>query len=93
MSHANQNVFPVNNLFQTTFKSNQTNKTFKIYDKVNYKSSFVFCLLECYILNIQYVGKSETSCNIRVNNYRKEIKNPNAILAFKHHYKRKQSLC
>ena len=94
MSHASQNVvFPVNDLFQTTFKSYQTNKTFKIRDKVNCKSSFVFYLLECYILNIQYVGQSETSCNIRVNNYRKDIKNPNVILAFKHLYKHKQSLC
>ena len=30
----------------TSFKSNQTNKTFKIYHKVNCKSSFVIYLLE-----------------------------------------------
>ena len=68
----------------TTFKSNQTNKTFKIYHRVNCKSSFVIYQLECYICNIQYVGKSETPFNIRLNNHRKDVKNPNAIPACKH---------
>ena len=68
----------------TKFKTNQTNKTFKIYHRVNYKSSFVIYLLECYICNIQYVGKSETPFNIRLNNHRKDVKNPNAIPACKH---------
>ena len=33
---------------------------------------------------IQYVGKSETSYNIRLNNHRNYIKKPNAIEACKH---------
>ena len=33
---------------------------------------------------IQYVGKSETSFNIRINNHRKDIKKPNATEAWKH---------
>ena len=33
---------------------------------------------------IQYVGKSETSFNIRLNNHWKDIKKPNAIEACKH---------
>ena len=65
----------------TTFESNQTNKT------VNCKSSFVIYLLECYICNIQYIGKSETPFNIRLrkpqNNHRKDVKNPNAVPACK----------
>ena len=32
-----------------------------------------------YICNIQYVDKSETPFNIRLNNHRKDVKNPNAI--------------
>ena len=32
----------------TTFISNQTNKTFKIYHRGNCKSSFIIYLLECY---------------------------------------------
>ena len=33
---------------------------------------------------IQYIGKSETSFNIRINDRRKDIKKPNAIEACKH---------
>ena len=40
----------------TTLKSNQTDKTFKNYQRVNCKSSFVIYPLECYICNIQYVA-------------------------------------
>ena len=65
----------------TTFKNNQTNKTFKIYHRVNCKSSY---LLESFICNIQYVGKSETPFNIRFNSHRKDVKNTNAIPACEH---------
>ena len=71
-------------LSKATFKSNQTNKTFKIYHRVNCKSNFVIYLLECYICNIQYIGKSETPFNIRLNNHRKDVKYPNATPAFKY---------
>ena len=57
---------------------------FKIYHRVNCKSSLVTCPLEYYICNIRYVGKSETPFNIRLNNHRKDVKNPNAIPACKH---------
>ena len=40
-------------------------------------------LLEWYICKIPYVGKSETSFNIRFINQRKDIKNNNSILARK----------
>ena len=33
---------------------------------------------------IQYIGKSETSFNIRLHNHRKDIKQPNAIESCKH---------
>ena len=68
----------------TKFKSNQTKKTFTIYHRVNRKSNFFIYLLECYICNIQYFGKSVTPFNIRLNNHRKDGKNPNAIPACKH---------
>ena len=68
----------------TTFKSNQTNKIFKIYHRVNCKSCFVVYLLECYICNIQFVGKSETTFNSRLNNHRKDAKNLNVIPVCKH---------
>ena len=68
----------------TSFKSNQTNKTFKIFHRVNWKRSFVIYPLECHICNIQYIGKSEAPFNIRLNNHRKDVKNPNGTPACKH---------
>ena len=68
----------------TTFKSYQPKKNFKIYHKLNCKSRFVIYLQECYICSIQYTGKWEIPFNIKLNNHRKAVKNPNAIPACKH---------
>ena len=85
VSHAIQHVaFAVNNVFQQQHsKVIKLTKLLKSTIRVNCKSSFVIYLLECYICNIQYVGKSETPFNIRLNNHRKDVKNPNAIPACK----------
>ena len=40
--------------------------------------------MECELCNIQYVGKAETAFNIRLNNHRKDVKDPKAIPADKH---------
>ena len=40
--------------------------------------------MECAICNQQYVGKNETPFNIRLNNHRKDVKDPKAILAGEH---------
>ena len=45
---------------------------------------YVIYLLECYICNIQYVRKSESPINIRLNSHKKDVKNPDAIQACKH---------
>ena len=63
----------------TTFTSTQTRETFTIFHQVTCNSNYVIYLLECIMCKIQYVGKSETSLNIRINNHRKDIKKPNAI--------------
>ena len=44
------------------------------------------CLLckECLLCKVQFVGKSETPFHIRLNNHRKDIKNPNTIEACQH---------
>ena len=65
----------------TTFKSQQTNKTWKIFHSTNSKT--VCHLMECLICNLQYVSKNETPFNIRLSNYRKDVKDPKAILADK----------
>ena len=67
-----------------TFKSNQTNEVFKIFHTINCKSNFIIYLMECKLCKLQYVGKAETAFNIRLNNHRKDIKDPKAIPADKH---------
>ena len=68
----------------TTFQSNQTKKIFDIYHNVNCKSKHIIYLLECLQCKIQYVGKSETEFNLRINNHRKDVNNPCGIPASKH---------
>ena len=64
--------------------SQQAKRKFKIYQKVNCKSEYVIYLMECTLCNKQYVDKAETALNIRLNNHRKDTKDPNAILACRH---------
>ena len=66
------------------FKSNQTNRTFRIFQKTTCKSNFIKYLLECKLCKIQDVGKAETAFNIRLHNHRKDVKDPKAIPADKH---------
>ena len=68
----------------TTFTNTQTRETFTTFHQVTCHSSYVIYLLECILCKIQYVGKSETAFNIRLNNHRKHIKKPNSIEACKH---------
>ena len=43
--------------------------------------------MECIICNLQYVSKKETPLNISSNNYRKDVKDPKAILTDKYFQK------
>ena len=40
--------------------------------------------MECILCKIQYVGKSETPFNLRLNNHRKDVYNPKAIPVCNH---------
>ena len=60
--------------FTNTFICNVTNREYKIFHETTCKSKYVVYLLECMVCNLQYVGKSETQFNIRLNNYRSAIK-------------------
>ena len=62
-----------------TFKSNQTKRVFKIYHTIKCKCQWIIYLLECILCNLQSVGKSETSFDIRLNNLWKDVSNPKAI--------------
>ena len=78
-----------NNCYQQVLKTNtftcyRTGKTFNIFRQLNCKSSHFIRLLQCRICQIQYVDKSETLFNIRLNNHRKDSKKKNSIVASKH---------
>ena len=64
--------------------SQHTKRTFKIFHKLTCKSQYVIYLKECILRKIQYVGKSETHFNLRLNNHRKGVNNPKTILASNH---------
>ena len=66
------------------FLGQQTKKLYKTFHNVNCACTYVIYLMECILCNKQYVGKAETSFNIRLNNYRKDVKKTNAIMACKH---------
>ena len=40
--------------------------------------------MECAVCKVQYVGKAETTFNIRLNNHRKDVNNPKFIPADLH---------
>ena len=66
-------------------------KNYYIFHNVNCKSANVIYLLTCALCQSQYVGKSSTPFNIRLNNYRSRINNPNTnnLLPVEAHFKQK----
>ena len=68
----------------STFKSQLTKKSYTIFHEVNCSSAYVIYLMECTLYKKQYIEKSETSFTIRLNNHRKDVKKPDAILACRH---------
>ena len=67
-----------------TFTSQQTNRTFNIFHKLTCKSQYIIYLMERIICKIQNVVKSETPFNLRLNNHRKDVKNPKVIPVCNH---------
>ena len=64
------------NIYYKQVKSQQTNKTWKIFRKGNCKAEYAiyFVDLDCTICNLQYVNKNKTTLKIRLINQRKELK-------------------
>ena len=54
------------------------------HSQTNLQSQYVIYLMECILCKIQYVVKSETPFNLRLNNHRKDANNLKAILACNH---------
>ena len=60
-------------LSTNSFKSTITSKTYKIFHNSNCRSKNIIYLLTCRLCQKQYVGKSETQFNLRLNLYRNRI--------------------
>ena len=58
----------------STFIGTQDSKVFDTFHTVNCQSTWVIYIIECKICQLQYVGKSETGFNLRLNNPRNHIK-------------------
>ena len=71
----------------TDFYSATTGQRFKIYHKMTCTSPWVVYLAECNIHKKQYVGKSETKLNIRMNNNRNHLKLPSPMCKLVQHFK------
>ena len=59
----------------------------KIFHKTNWKTEYAIYLKECTICSLQYVSKNKAPFNIRLNNHRKDVKDPNTTLEDKHFQK------
>ena len=70
-----------------TFSSQITKETHDIRHNLDCKSSKVIYLLDCQKFGAQYVGKSETPFNIRLNNHRKDVNNTEATLSVSKHFR------
>ena len=68
-----------------TFSSQITKETYNIRHNLDCKSNKVIYLLDCQKCGAQYVGKSETPFNIRLNNHRKNGNNTEATLSVSKH--------
>ena len=81
-------IFVVNKWKKTNiFKNYKTGKTCKIFHQLTCKNKSIIYLLQYRICFTQYVGKSETSFNLRLNNHRKDSKKKDAIFVCTHFQK------
>ena len=62
-------------------------RTFDACFNLNCKKEYVICLMECILFKIQYVGKSEISFNLWLNNHNKDLKEAKSILLCNHNFK------
>ena len=64
--------------------SQQTKRTFNVLHKLTCKTQYVIYLMECILCKIQYIGKSKTHFDLRLNNHNKDVIDVKAISACNH---------
>ena len=68
----NQQTYAVSKFCTHYLLKAKSNENYILHD-LNYKSELLMYPMECMICHIQYIGKSETEFNIRLNNHRKDF--------------------
>ena len=76
----------------STFQNHQTQQLYTIFHKLNCKRKFIISFMEYALWKVQYIGKAETTFNIRLNNHRKDVSNPKSVPASLHFRKRERAL-
>ena len=69
-----------------TFSSRTVKRDYKILHNVNCSSNWVIYLVDCMKCKKQYVGKSKTTLNLRLNNHRSHIKKKHTDCTLTQHY-------
>ena len=91
MKKSKWSLCSVNNSHQSSmFTSQQTNKSYTILHEVHCSSAFIIYLMKFTSYKKHYLGKSETSFNIRLNDNCKDVNKPDAILTCRHFQERKK---
>ena len=70
-----------------SFKSTITGKEYKIFHDCNCLSKNLIYLMECSICNKQYVGKTQTTLERRINGHRSDVKCKNEPIAADKHFR------
>ena len=70
-----------------SFKSTITGKEYKIFHDCNCLSKNLIYLMECSICNKQYVGKTQTTLEKRINGHRSDVKCKNEPIAADKHFR------
>ena len=62
-----------------TFSSTLTKRTYGIYNRLNWKSSYLIYLMECTLCKRHCTSKSQTAFNIRLINHRNDVYKTNTL--------------
>ena len=58
----------------TSFRSNVTGKEYHIFHECNCQSRNIIYLMECSLCKLQYIGKTQTQLERRINGHRSDVK-------------------
>ena len=88
----NQETYFISKFYTHNLLKAVWHKKNRIFHDLSCKSKLLIYLTRCRICRIQYIGKSETEFNIRLNNLRKDVNRQSVSQAYLH-FKLPKSTC